>query len=124
MSEVEVETVMAGWSNADKMFADILIKIVKSRYEVCNNERKERGLYPIPLKDIAIKADQHMVPHVGELQEITKMRDLPGRNYMKVAKDMLWAFHSKGELTSSVGETFKLKENGELYKHLAEVLCI
>lgn len=115
---------MAEWSKADKMFADILIKIIKSRYEVCNNKRKERGLRPIPLKDITINVDKHMVPHVGDLQKITKMRGMPGRNYMKVANDMLWAFHSKGELITSVGDTFKLKENGELYKHLAEVLCI
>ena len=115
MSEVRIEGVMAGWSEYENKFADIIIEFVKAK---CEDHRR-------PLKSVKLSARNLSQSYCERLKSIYRERQ--GRVFdpdsKRIATEMLSLFYWKCELdTTPNSSTYTLNKDGELYKLLEEML--
>lgn len=103
------------WRESEKAFGYIILDIVETRH-------KDQKIKDVPLEDIKIQQDC-FVAYTNYMQEIAKMRAMPGIHPLKIAKDMLGVFCQKGELKSYIDGVYQLTKSGALYKGLEKKLA-
>lgn len=115
MSEVKIEGVMAGWSEYEKKFADIIIEFVEGK---CKDHKR-------PLESIRLSAENLNASYSRKLIEIYRERQPRPSNMSseQIAKEMLRALFWKCEIDTTLDRrAFTLNTDGELYKVLEEMM--
>ena len=113
----EVTTITADWSEAEQKFAEVVVRIIASKYRKYESEYQEgKESKRFPLADIPICADDFKEAfHI--MKGIDRHRDWKG-----TAQWMLRSLYDRGELSSAPG-TYRLCKEGLIYKYLKDKLA-
>ena len=122
-------------NQAEQLFADIIIDVVKSKYQKYEREHRELGNERVPLENIHFWivrtltrgfdgiGDFHGNTGIPELSEIAKIQKKPNENLLITAQHMLDHFCSLGEIEKTPTERYKLSTGGTLYQYLTQELA-
>ena len=128
------ETILFEGDKVKRLFADIIIDVIKSEHEKYEREHRELGSERVPLANIhfgIVRDGRGNFAGIGDpngntgvpcLQEIAKIQGKPNENLLTTAQRMLDLFCSVGEIERGVAETYTLSKSGTLYEHLTQEL--
>ena len=108
-------TTMSDLSEDEQKFADVIFKIIESKYRKYEREHEESGYTPVPLENIHFGPDDFKdFPHI--MQGIK-----PYQEVEKTVEQMLGLLFGKSEIERSRG-LLRLTKYGLLHKHLTKKL--
>ena len=118
MNGVETKIFFENLSEIQKDFVNIIIEIVKDKYESLRETHSDCDL----LENITLKPYYFVGYYVGRIQDIARRRGRNDREPIDTANTMLSELCRAELLVVYSKGIYRLKKDGELYKHLAEVL--
>lgn len=115
-----IMSIFENLSEIQKDFVDIIIEIVKHKYESLRETHSDRVL----LENITLEPYYFVGYYVGNMQDIARRQGRSVQSPINTANTMLSGLCTAELLVVYSEGIYRLKKDGELYKHLEEVLDI
>ena len=120
MSEVKIESVFTDLSEMQLDFVDIIIDIIKQKYE----SLKETNPNSVSLDAITLTPSDFTDYYVGHMQDIALKKGKGDQSPSKTASNMLAGLCKIDYLVRYRKGIYRLKRDSCLYKHLDELIDI